>query len=93
MNWPWTLLKAAATGVNFAAKRIPLHPAPRTRRVRFADVPVGKCFLYGAGDEYRKVSHDEAVAVGDVGSANPQARYPFTDLDQPVDLVLQKPTL
>lgn len=88
MNWPWTILKAAATGVNLAAGKIPLRPAPKTRRVRFADVPIHGVFTKAGmpDDRWRKVSTDEACIVGDPAWMDHTARYGFNNPDEPVDL-------
>ena len=83
----WLFIRGAGAAANAAASKLPLRSAPKTRRVRFRDVPIGHRFVnLGAGDTYVRVSHDEACPTEPDWQRH--IRYPFNDLDQEVDLCL-----
>lgn len=91
----WNLIKLLGIGAKAVLPKIPLHPALKTRRVRFADVPIhptrGVFIKLATGSQWVRVSHDEACPLDPDWQRH--IRYQFNNPDEPVDLVLQKHTV
>ena len=83
----WLFVKGAASAAKVAIGKTPLKARSKTRAVRFADVPVGRRFRYGNGDDYIKRSHDEASPTEPDWLR--EKVFDFNNPDAPVDLYLE----
>ena len=83
----WLFVKGAASAAKVAVSKIPLKARPKTKEVRFADVPIGRRFRYGNDDDYIKRSHDEASPTEPDWMCT--TRFGFYNPDRMVSLYLE----